>query len=87
MTTFRNSECRELAHRISDGIEVTLFWHKGADAVGVEVLDWRTGELLTVDVERHAALQAFNHPYPYAARQARRDGARQRTWRDDRPLP
>lgn len=87
MTIFTSPERRELAHRSADGIEVTLFWRQAADALGLEVRDWRTGEMLALDVEPHAALEAFNHPYPYAARQARRDGAKQRTWRDDRPLP
>ena len=85
MTTFDSSESRELAHRINDGVEVTLFWQQDTDAVSLEVLDSRTGEMLSVDVERHAALEAFNHPYSYAA-----NGRRvipQPHWRSDRPLP
>jgi hypothetical protein len=87
MTTITNPERRELAHRISDGIEVTLFWRQAVDALGLEVLDSRSGEMLTLDVEPHAALEAFNHPYPYASRQAQSDRAKQSTWRNDRPLP
>jgi hypothetical protein len=87
MTTFGNSECRELAHRIGDGIEVTLFWLKATNAVGLKVLDSRTGEMLAVDVERHAALEAFNHPYPYAARRTGSDLAKQTRRRGDRPPP
>ena len=86
MTTTSNPERRELAHRISDGIEVTLFWRQATDAVDLEVLDSRTGEMLAVDVEPPAALEAFNHPYPYAARQARHERAKHGTWREDRPL-
>jgi hypothetical protein len=81
MTIFTSPERRELARRIADGIEVTLFWRQAADALGLEVRDRRTGEMLALDVEPHAALEAFNHPYPYAARQARCDGAKQRTSR------
>ena len=87
MTIFTSPERRELARRGADGIEVTLFLRQAADALGLEVHDSRTGETLALDVEPHAALEAFNHPYPYAARQARRDRAKQRTWRDERPLP
>ncbi|MBV9197904.1 MAG: hypothetical protein JO168_27520 [Solirubrobacterales bacterium] len=86
MTTFGNSERRELAHRISDGIEVTLFWLRAVNAVGLEVLDSRTGEMLAVDVERHAALEAFNHPYPYAAKRSGGDLAKQTHCHGDRPL-
>ena len=70
MTVFESSERRELAHRIRDGVEVTLFWVKGANAVRLEILDSQTGEMLAADVEPHAALEAFNHPYPYAARRS-----------------
>ena len=67
---FDSSERRELAHRIRDGVEVTLFWLKAANAVRLEILDLRTGEMLAADVEPHAALEAFNHPYPYAAQRS-----------------
>ena len=87
MTTFGNSKPRELAHRISDGIEVTLFWLKATNALSLEVLDSRTGEMLAVDVERHAALEAFNHPYPYAARRSGKDLAKQTHCRGNRPPP
>jgi hypothetical protein len=58
---------RELAHRTSDGIEVTLFWSKPSNLVTVAVLDARSDEALEFDVEGAAALDAFNHPYAYAA--------------------
>jgi hypothetical protein len=87
MTTLRDLERRELAHRISDGIEVTLFWRKAADAVGLEVLDLRTGQMVAFDVERDAALEAFNHPFSYAARGSRSDLSDLAHWRGDRLLP
>lgn len=87
MTTFRNAERRELAHRTSDGIEVALIWLRAADALGLEVLDSRTGEMLAVDVERHAAIEPFNHAYPYAARRSLSGLSKPSHWRDDRPLP
>ena len=67
MTPTAPTERRELAHRTSDGIEVTLFWSKSTDRITLEILDLRSGERLEFDVDRHAALDAFKHPYVYAA--------------------
>ena len=61
------TERRELAHRTSDGIEVTLFWSKSTNRVTLAVLDVHSGDILEVDVAGHAALDAFYHPYVYAA--------------------
>jgi hypothetical protein len=68
-TAFR--ERRELAHRTSDGIDVTLFWNQASDRVTIAVIDTRSDEALEFDVDGSAALDAFKHPYAYAA--ARRD--------------
>jgi hypothetical protein len=57
---------QELAHRIADGIEVTLFWSKPTNTISVEVLDTRSGSRLAFGVRNHAALDAFKHPYAYA---------------------
>jgi hypothetical protein len=64
--TETQAERRELAHRINDGIEVTLFWSKATNAVTLEVLDSRAGSRLAFGVDRRAALDAFAHPYAYA---------------------
>ena len=60
------TERRELAHRTSDGIDVTLFWTKPSNRVTVAAVDTRSGEILEFDVPGSAALDAFNHPYAYA---------------------
>ena len=65
MTPTAHTERRELAHRTGDGIEVTLFWTKSTDRITIEVLDSRSGQRLDFAVDRHAALDAFNHPYAY----------------------
>jgi hypothetical protein len=67
MITTAFTERRELAHRISDGIEVTLLWSKATDRVTIAVLDSRSEESLEFDVDGSAALDAFTHPYAYAA--------------------
>jgi hypothetical protein len=66
---------RELAQRANDGIEVTLFWRKDTNGITVEVLDLRTGARIEFDVDGGSALDAFNHPYAYAAARTVRDGA------------
>lgn len=67
MTTTAFTDRGELAHRTSDGIEVTLFWTKSSNRVTIAVLDTRSGEALEFDVDGSAALDAFKHPYAYAA--------------------
>jgi len=57
----------ELAHRTSDGIEVTLLWCACHDTVAVQVSD--QGNLFEVVVASDQALDAFYHPYAYAAQQ------------------
>jgi hypothetical protein len=60
---------RELAHRASNGIEVTLFWGSATGEVVVEVVDHRTAQYFEFPVASENALDAFHHPYAYAARQ------------------
>jgi hypothetical protein len=64
-TAFTNR--RELAHRSSDGIEVSLLWNKPSNQVTVAVLDTRSDEALEFDVDGSAALDAFNHACASAA--------------------
>jgi hypothetical protein len=67
MTAIDFTERRELAHRSSDGIEVTLSWCQHTNRVVVTVLDSHSDDGLEFDVDGSAALDAFNHPYAYAA--------------------
>ena len=60
---------RELAHRSSNGIEVTLFWGPARNEVVVEVFDHGTGHLFELTVPSDRALDAFHHPYAYASHQ------------------
>jgi hypothetical protein len=59
---------RELAQRLSGGIEVLLLWHPGVEWVEVAVRDSRTGVEFQLDVPPADALDAYYHPYAYAAR-------------------
>jgi hypothetical protein len=57
---------RELAHRESNGIEVTLLWSKPTNRVSVVVFDAQFDERFEFDVDARVALDAFYHPYVYA---------------------
>jgi hypothetical protein len=67
VTTPDSTEARELAARESDGIQVLLFWHPRNDEVTVSVDDTRTGRYFELSVENESALDAFYHPFAYAA--------------------
>ncbi len=58
---------KELASRESDGVHVLLFWHPREDALTVSVEDARAGQRFEFSVDRSRGLDAFYHPYAYAA--------------------
>ena len=60
------TDARELDHRSSDGVEVTLLWSPQTDRVWVSVADERRGDSFELDVDPSDALDAFQHPYAYA---------------------
>jgi hypothetical protein len=60
-------QTRELAARESDGIHVRLLWHPVENALSVSVEDARAGDRFRVAVARDRALDAFYHPFAYAA--------------------
>ena len=57
----------ELAVRETDGIQVQLLWHPDANAVTVTVEDARVGGCFRLAVAPDRALDAFYHPFAYAA--------------------
>jgi hypothetical protein len=58
---------RELAARESDGVHVQLLWHPDENAVTVSVEDARIGDRFQLAVAPDRALDAFYHPFAYAA--------------------
>jgi hypothetical protein len=58
---------RELDHRRSAGVHVTLLWETPTNQILVAVTDERSGESITFDVNPGEARRAFEHPYVYAA--------------------
>ena len=67
MTTTEVPERRELAHRTNDGFDVTLFWSRASNRVTISVYNARSATALEFEVDGADALDAFNHPYAYAA--------------------
>ena len=57
----------DLAHRRGDGIDVVLWWTPEDDSVAVEVLHLASDSSFELSVERARALDAFYHPFAYAA--------------------
>jgi hypothetical protein len=60
-------QTRELAARDSDGVHVRLLWHPRENTLTVAVEDARVGDRFRLAVAPDRALDAFFHPYAYAA--------------------
>jgi hypothetical protein len=58
---------RELARRLSGTNEVLLFWHPEVGTLELRVRDVATGTGFQMNVAPEHALDAFHHPYAYAA--------------------
>ena len=65
---------RELAQRRSGTVEVLLLWHREIDRVGLSVRDLSTGAGFQLEVAPANAIDAFYHPYAYAARRENSHG-------------
>jgi len=58
---------RELARRVSGGIEVALYWSPLDNSTTVEVWDAGSEERLVFAVAPERALEAFYHPFAQLA--------------------
>ena len=67
MTTSAIADWKELASRECVGLVVSLFWSPAANQIQVAVVDQRLDEELHLDVPSACALDAFHHPFAYAA--------------------
>jgi hypothetical protein len=61
-----DSTITELHHRSADGIEVTLLWSRGTNALTVAVEDSRSGLSFELPAPQEKALDVFEHPFAYA---------------------
>lgn len=68
MTGMTPPAFRELAHRATDGVDVGLYWSTSDDTLLLVVADDRAGDFFQLEVPSAEALDAFEHPYAYAAR-------------------
>jgi hypothetical protein len=64
---------RELAQRLSGTVEVLLLWQREIDRVELSVRDLSTGAGFHLEVAPANAIDAFYHPYAYAARRENSD--------------
>ncbi len=68
MTSATNiTEARELDARAGDGIDVRLLWYPATDTVTVSVFDLTHENAFELVVDSDHALDAFHHPFAYAA--------------------
>jgi len=65
--SFGTPQTRELAARDSDGVHVLLLWHPRENTLTVSVADTRVGDRFQLAVAPDRALDAFYHPFAYAA--------------------
>ena len=63
--TFQPS--RELAHRVSGGLEITLYWRAADNSTSIEVCQSDSGEVVAFAVPPERALDAFYHPFAHLA--------------------
>jgi hypothetical protein len=56
---------RELARRVSGGLEVTLYWNSFDDSTSVEFWQHASAETFAFAVPREQALDAFYHPFAH----------------------
>ncbi len=57
----------ELSYRENDGMEVSLLWNRESNTLSVFVCDTRGDRSFEIAVAPNEALDAFHHPYAYAA--------------------
>jgi hypothetical protein len=62
-----NEQVRELARRVSGGIEVALYWNPLDNSTSVEVWDAASEETFVFAVAPERALEAFYHPFAQLA--------------------
>jgi hypothetical protein len=58
---------RELAQRVSGGVEVTLYWSPLDNSTTVEVWDSASEETIVFGIPPERALEAFYHPFAQLA--------------------
>ena len=60
---------RELAHRVSGGLLITLYWNPHDDSTSITVHQLTSWETISFPVRRDLALHAFHHPFAHLPQQ------------------
>ena len=68
MQAIGRAKSRELAHRVSSTIEVTLLWRQVDNMLTLRLVEVGTGIEFEFGIRPKDALDAFNHPYAYLPR-------------------
>ncbi len=63
MSRARQQTFEEFDHRESNGIAVSLLWHRASNRLSVLVEDCRLGESFTLRARSDNARDVFTHPY------------------------
>jgi hypothetical protein len=64
-TTSTTIQRRELARRVSGGIEVTLYWSPEDGGTSIRIWQPASEETITFGVARERALDAYHHPFAH----------------------
>lgn len=67
IATFTQIGRRELAYRLTGGLEVTLYWHAYDNSTSIDVHQLETDETISFPVPADRALDAFHHPFAHLA--------------------
>ncbi len=62
----QRGELRELDHRRSNGVDVSLLWDEHDNSVVVSVVDASTGSSFDLEVPPESARHVFHHPFAHA---------------------
>ena len=69
ITTLTAATRRELARRVTGGLEITLYWDAHDNTTSIEVHQTATAETIAFPVAGGRALDAFYHPFAHLPRQ------------------
>jgi hypothetical protein len=64
-TGFTGKARRELARRVSGGLEIALFWDRRDNSTSIDLRHEAVDETISFRVPPGKALDAFNHPFAH----------------------
>ena len=64
-TGFTGTARRELARRVSGGLEIALFWDRRDNSTSIDLHDDAVEETISFRVPPAKALDAFHHPFAH----------------------